>query len=63
MEVDLCGGGGGDEGVEVGEIGVGLEFYAAVVGGGEGFFLEESGCGLDGWSDWLASATFIEGLR
>lgn len=32
-------------------------------GGGEGFFLEESGWGLDGWSGWLASATFIEGLR
>lgn len=35
----------------------------SVVGGGDGLFWEESGCGLDGWSDWLASATFIEGLR
>ena len=35
---------------------------SVVDGGGEGFFLEESGCGLDD-SGWLASATFIDGLR
>jgi hypothetical protein len=35
-----------------------------VVGGGEeGLLFGESGCGLDGWLGWLASATFIDGLR
>lgn len=36
---------------------------SVVVGGGEGSFLEESGCGLDGGLGRSASATFIDGLR